>query len=406
MPLNPKLSAFRLEDLLAEVQARFDAATGVVPVEQRQPQADIPFPRVSIIPGTDRGIDKNHEFIGFVKGEPRKDGTPRALLSVGSRPPEPVEEGSRFGGTQFIVRGAEREQLAHDFINQWKSEIAELEAALASTPEDSPDTHSIRSEIQQLRDKIALRADSAFGGLSFSDVMARNEAANGPGSTTKADALAAVPGRGARVIMASGFREWDAPEVVDFVLVDGWTRMQRLNTLMQDDPICGHVPDKFRATVDKLKVHVHMVVEPSVVYRLTYHLETICKAENIAPSSTAFYKCLQAEVEATHTGKGAPLLTGSADMYRRAWTDVLRMQFERGDEYTRRSLKRAVRILNPDFQEMEAPDSMYEISTDGENPLGVENRPHVNTREVWSSVEESPGVFKMKRPVKPNEEED
>ena len=72
--MHPRLAEFSMQELLEEIQSRYNALVlgSEKPVEVMRPR---------LIPGTDRPLE-GKEFVGFVDGTLRKDGNPRALLSI------------------------------------------------------------------------------------------------------------------------------------------------------------------------------------------------------------------------------------------------------------------------------------------------------------------------------------
>lgn len=372
------------------------------------PQSDFPAPRQGFdsftvppkpplgrfIPGTDKEMPKGAQSVVEVPDRRNKDGSQLRMITVAG--PGAADDPK----PQFIVKGNEREQMAQSFIDQWKDEITLLENRLAAEVLNEDEIASIWSEIDRLQKQIATRASSAFGNMGIEQVKAANIALNGEASVMDAKSEAGVAGRGVQIVSVTGFPAFDNPSrllLPPFALKG--TRIREVETALNWDPFVLHLPRP------ALKVHsddrVEVLGEPVVIWRILHVLEEWAVKDRTRVKDNAFaitlataYNDIQPLAHPIiHLDFPSPALSFQSN-----WTSMLmsRLRVTTSEEQ-RQGCKRTIRILNVDFQEKEAPDFMFETGTDGANPLGTESRPHVNTRAAWSEVEESPGVFKMKR---------
>lgn len=346
------------------------------------------------IPGTDREIPKNAMSVIEIPDRSNKDGSQLRLITVAG--PGAAEDTK----PQFIVKGNERERLAQSFIDQWKDEIAALEDRLEREQLPQEEITSIWNEIQRLQTQIAKRSDSAFGSMGIEEVKARNIALNGAASVMDAKSEAGVAGRGVRIVVVTGFTAFDNPPTYHLpVLARAPKSVQAVGSLLQWDPFVLHLPQPvfYADNTENLVV----LGEPVVIWRTLVHLEALAKADRsrILDSEVANALASAWNIDQLPGHPTINLDAASPAMsFQAGWTSMLMSRLRNiRDEEQRQGIKRTIRILNVDFQEQEAPDFMFEDGVDGTNPTGVEHRPHVNPRAAWSEVEESPGVFKMKR---------
>jgi hypothetical protein len=366
------------------------------------PQSDFPTvpPPVQgpllgkFLPGTDREVPKNATSVVEVPDRRNKDGSQLRMITVAG------PSADKDLKPRFIVKGNERERLAQNFIDQWKDEIAALERRLEEEKLPQDEITSIWNEINRLQTQIAKRADSAFGSMGIEEVRARNIALNGAASVMDAKSEPGVVGRGVRVVVVTGFPAFDSPGRLLFLVSDlAGTRAREIETTLNWDPYVLHLPHP------AMKVHednrVTVLGEPVVLWRILHIAEEWARKDHTRLKDNAFLVAL-----GTAWNDVQPLAhpiinldsNSPAVSFQSNWTSMLMSRLRAmPSEEQRQGIKRTIRILNVDFQEQEAPDFMFETGTDGANPLGAEHRPHVNPRAAWSEVEESPGVFKMKR---------
>ena len=439
----PDLSTIPDHELVAELERRgafsrfAQALAGFFRVPTPSPvvvpsQIKPPVPPPSFFPGTDRRTPKGTVALEEVPGRANKDGSQLRVATISPdlqarltcrsdnlRNPgqeDPLAYGP--GGTRTIVRGDDRRALAQSFIDEWKKEIAELEQRLAEEVLDQDQIEAIHGQIQTLYRQIEIRSESAFGGPSYEEVMAKNAADNGPASLERVEPRPGTPGVGLKWDFPTGIDAIDHPLRLSWDVQERPEVLVRLKAILPQDPCLGHLDRPVVFGESGATTSLRILADPLVFMRLMAALEQVYQELRVDVSKSKLLATIwdlgQAALSAATDVPPGPRLVGMTSVaFCREWTGYLRFRLQQeveshpSDDHTYRSIKRQIRIWNPDFQEKDAPDFMFEAAVPegivaravDDGPVRVtESRPHVNPNEAWKEVPAGPGVFKMSLP--------
>lgn len=396
----------------------------VVPLAAEQPAT--PFglknlPPPKFFPNSDRKLPVGTTEIKPVPGRTNQNGTPLHVATIGkdlqdrlTATPKSLSSVSEDGTTgKFIVKGDDRRALAQSFIDSWESEIKALELRLDTEVLPQEAIEGIHIEIDRLRDQIQLRRESAFGGPSFEEIMAMNERDNGASALSHVEALPGDPTKGIRWDFPTGIDAIDHPLRLYWDIQERPEVLVRLKAILPQDPCLGHLDKPVIFGESGTTTSLQLLADPVVFFRLMVALEQAYKELRVDVSKSKLLKAIwdqgQAALNEAKDNPPGPRVTGLTSVaFCREWTSYLKFRLNQvagtsfDNDHTYRSIKRQIRIWNPDFREMEAPDFMYEETQPsaqvrpGERV--VEQRPHVNVNEAWKETEAGPGVFKMSPP--------
>ena len=327
--------------------------------------------------------------VQIIPGQFKKDGEPRRLISPGdplvarlnplndSRSEADAQAGK---GMRYIVTGDEREALAQSFIDQWQSEIAELERQRAGASEEELDR--INTEVRRLQRQINLRARSAFGAMDIQEVKARN-LQNSKG-VVDAPSLR-DPSSAQLPDTRTGLPEFDAPICFKFAPTCKWEVIPALIAALRTDPYRD--PAGKNILTSEIPGMVTVQADPFLVWRIAAVSQSLfARDKDKMQNAMAFQTELFDRIfNAEHWSFEPPYMktaNPAADFKARVThhlEDAYRSAFGRDEAI---GIKRAIRIFNADFREKEIPDEWFE-QTDGASPTGIHVRPHVDIHAPW-----------------------
>lgn len=393
-----------------------------VPLDSRPA---VPPAPAKFFPNSDRKLPVGTTEVKPVPGRSNPNGTPLHVATIGKGLQDRLTatdknlDGVAQDGTsgKFIVKGDDRRALAQSFIDSWQNEIRQLEMRLESEVLSQDQIEDIHREIDLLRRQIDMRRDSAFGDMSFEEVMARNEADNGPGAVDHVESLPGTPGVGIKWDFPTGIDAIDNPKRLHWDIQERPEVLVRLKAIIPQDPCLGHLDKPVIFGESGTTTSMQVLADPVVFMRLMVALDRVYKELRVDLVKSRLLLTIwdlgqNALNEAKDNPPGPALRGRYAADFCAAWTDYLKFRLNQAvgagqDDHTYRSIKRQIRIWNPDFQEMEVPDFMFEESL----PIGfvqgavdegsqkvTEARPYINPNTAWKETPAGPGVFKMSPP--------
>ena len=393
-----------------------------VPLDSRPVAPPAP---AKFFPNSDRKLPAGTTDVKPVPGRANPNGTPLHVATIGkdlqdrlTATDKSLNAAAQDGMTgKFIVKGDDRRALAQSFIDSWQNEIRQLELRLDTEVLSQDQIEDVHREIEALQRQIAVRSASAFGGPSFEEVMAMNERDNGPSAVSHVEALPGDPTKGIRWDFPTGIDAIDNPQRLHWDIQERPEVLVRLKAIIPQDPCLGHLDKPVLFGESGPTTSFQVLADPIVFMRLMAALEQAYKELRVDVSKSKLLRVIwEAGQEALSGAKDnppGPSVTGkTATAFCREWTEYLKFRLYIAvgagtDDHTYRSLKRQIRIWNPDFQEMEVPDFMFEESlppgfVQGAVDEGVqkstEARPHINPNDAWKETPAGPGVFKMSPP--------
>lgn len=209
--------------------------------------------------------------------------------------------------------------------------------------------------------------------LSLGEVIARNQAQNGVENVSLVKIRPADPNIGIRIVSVTGFPEWDDPQTLRVAVHETEVApVLRLCTKMAGNPRCSHTPRNCYFMESTRTLHV--VAEPSVLAEILRQWKKVYPGIITASS--------------VYEGLKEVLGTPSETEFRSRWSQKLLERLNQPGQDTAHvtGLRRAVKIINPEFREMEIPDDWYE-PTDADRPLGVQRRSNIRLRDFHPSDE-------------------
>lgn len=399
----------------------------VVPLQAKD---TIPTEPPKFFPGTDRRLPKGTVAVEEVPGRANKDGSQLRVATISpelqkrlTATHESLRSVASDGCTgQFIVKGDDRRALAQSFIDSWEDEIRATEHRLATevlSQEQIEDAHRL---IEDLQRQIAIRRDSAFGGPTFEEVMAKNAKDNPPeegepARVERVESKPGTPGVGLKWDFPTGIDAIDHPQRLYWEIQERPEVLVRLKAIIPSDPCIAHLEKPVVFGESGPTTSFQILADPVVFMRLMVAIEQAYKELRVDVSKSKLLRVIwehgQAALNDAKDNPPGPSVTGlTAVAFCREWTSYLKFRLNQiagagADDHTYRSIKRQIRIWNPDFREQEAPDWMFEESlpegfvgsaVDEGSQRSTEVRPHINPNAAWQETPAGPGVFKMSPP--------